>query len=226
MPFHALRTLAPRLVPLMVFSVFAAGCAGSLRPAAAPPAPLPDENAAFTVNAAPTEVLDAATVALVNSNFSIALTNERIGLLQTEFVPLASVQAAHRDSAGQALRLDRLQMRVTVTVQERAGAQLVQVKGSFQRTGRATDVDGVLARYWLERVTQDFADALGASYRPRVTDADYAGAVAQVVDARNGAPSATGHNVVRAVAIVAVLLFVATLVTGVLSPGTADGTGS
>ena len=218
-----LRSLAPGLVPLLAACLFAAGCTTVRRGTPTPPVPLADETAAFTVDADPVAVLDAATVTLVNNNFTITLANERIGLLQTEYVSLARVQAARPDSLA-VEGLGALQMRVTVTVQERGGARLLQVKGSFQRTGRTTEADDLVARYWLERITQDLAAALGASYQPRITDAAYAQAVRQGEADDTPAASVAGSSAVRAIAIVAVLLFVATLVTGVFSPGTASGT--
>lgn len=219
MHLHSLRVLAPGLIPVLALSLFVAGCASTLRSAAPAPVQLPDENTAFTAEVEPVRVLDAATIALVTHNFAISLTNDRIGLLQTEYLPMSSLQAARRDTL--APRLDRLRMRVTVALQERTGGQLVQIKGSYQRVGPTTGADDLIARYWLERLTQEIATNVGISYRPRITDAMYAQAALEM---RRESPTAavTSNNVVRALAIVAGLLFVVTLFSGVLTPGAAE----
>lgn len=221
MKLEPIRLLARGLVPVLVFTVFAAGCTATVRTPAAPAAPLPDERATFETEAAPMDVLDAATLVLINSNFTIALANERVGLVQTEYLPLSTVQAAWRDSLGLGLRLNRLAMRVTVSTLEQPGGHLIQVKGSFQRSGRGTEVDDLVARYWLERITQEIAARVDVSYRPHVTEATYVQAVREASAAADASNPVTSHTAVRAVAIVAALLFAATLVTGVLNPGAA-----
>lgn len=219
MTLSSMRSLACRLVPLLSLCVLAAGCSSLGRGQA--PRPLADERASFTTGAGTTEILDAATVVLVNRSFTLALVNERVGLLQTEFVPLRTLQVGAPDlHAGNTYR-DDLAMRVTLSVERRAGEALVQVRGMFQRRGEGSEMDAVVTRYWTERIAADIAERLEAPFTPEVTEAMY-------VEALQGSRevarrlSATGDHVMRAVGIVAVVLFAATLITGVLSPGTAE----
>jgi len=205
-------------VPILSFSLFIAGCSGANR-SARQTSPLHDENTAFNTSAELVDVLDVATVVFVNNNYSIAMANERIGLVQTDYVSLGNLQTARPDSLIRTPLVNRITMRITLNVEERAGSRLVQLRGAYQRDGARAEVDNVLARFWLERITQDIAESLEESFRPRISLSDYAEAVQEVESQQSETPDFMRNNVVRAVGITALVLFAVTLIAGVFSPG-------
>ena len=217
-----IQRLAPLLVPILSFSLFVAGCAGVNR-STQNTAPLHDENTAFSTNAELVKVLDVATVIFVNNNYSITLANERIGLLQTDYVSLGSLQTARPDSLVRTPLVNNISMRITLNVEERAGSRMVQFRGAFQRDGRGSEADNLIARYWLERITQDIAESLDVTFRPRIALSDYAEAVKNAEAEQSGTPDFMNNNIVRAIGITALVLFTVTLITGVFSPGASEG---
>lgn len=218
MSCSSFRPAAPLIVPMLCMCLFAAGCS-SLRPGSADePTQLTDESVAFIAAATAVRIFDATTLVLVNHNFTVALTNERLGLIQTEYVPLTALQATLPDTLETTGRLRGLEVRITLNVDERADDSLIQLRASVRRVaGTATEDDSVIARYWLEHLAARLADSLDTTFERRVTRAMYTAALRGENSAGGGGVPAT--SVVRAAAIVIVGLFVATLLSGVFSPG-------
>ena len=216
MSCSSFRRSAPLLVPVLCICMLLAGCSTLQRTQQAP-TQLTDESVAFIAPATSVRIFDATTLVLVNHNFTVALTNERLGLIQTEYVPLTALQATLNDSLSGVGRLRGLEMRVTLNVDERADDSLIQLRASVQRvSGTATEDDSVIARYWLEHLADRLANSLDVTYPRRITRAIYTAALSGTNSAGGGARSS---GVVRAAAIVVVALFVATLLSGVFSPG-------
>lgn len=214
MSCSSLRRTAPLLIPLLCLCLFSAGCSTLQRSPQA--TQLTDESLAFIAPATAVRIFDATTLVLVNHNFTVALTNERLGLIQTDYVALTALQATLADSLESVGRLRGLEIRVTLNVDERADDSLVQLRASVRRvSGRATADDSVIARYWLEHLADRLSESLDADYERRVTRAMYTEAL-QGASSGGGAPAS---GVVRAAAIVMVGLFVATLLSGVFRPG-------
>lgn len=177
------------------------GCAATRPPAPVTPAPV-----AFTTTAAREAVLDAATTLLVAQHFTLTLANDRVGLLQTDYLPMSALPADSLPPApGSYL------MRVTVTVEPRGAERYVQLAGAVQRTGRSTPGDAVMVRYRLERLAAALAGAVGASYTPQVSAEAYAAAATP--------PRSRFGGAARAVGIVTAVLFASTLAVGALGPG-------
>lgn len=222
MPRVLFGHLAPVLLPLLAFGIFLSGCTSvTLRtPEPAAPAPLAVETVAFTTPAPQADVLDAATLALVANNFSITLANERLGLLQTDYLPLSNLLSAQADTLTNPALLERFLIKLTLHTEDRAGVQHVQVKGTFQRVGAARDADNLLGLYWLERITEDVADALEAPFPLRITDELYIEALGEAPTARTN--QQTGRTRLQSAFIAAGFvfgaLFVLTLLTGALLP--------
>lgn len=193
------------------------GCAGTREVAA--PVDSGSETVTFLSSATKEEVMDDATAALVSSDFTITLANERLGLLQTDYASVAAVERAYGDSTSSHPALRDLYVRLTVNTESRGEDQVVQFKGSFQRIGPGSAPDRLIGLYWMERLAEDVARRGGGEYAPRVSGEIYARALENTVvpDARRNT-SRVGQSM-RAVGIVAAVLFAATLLAGVFTPG-------
>lgn len=204
-------------LPLLLMVALLTGCA-STRQQAPPPAAL-SERVAFTTSADRVQVVDQATAALVAHNFTITLVNERIGLLQTDYVPLTALRTAVGDSLLQHPGMADLMMRVTLNTEPGAGTTQVQMQGTFQRIGRsATGSDLLIGLYGLEQVAQDVARSLNARYIPQVTHEVYQRAL-HGEGPMSQTPQAKLSRAMRAVGIVAAVLFAATLAISGFGPG-------
>ena len=178
------------------------------------------ESVAFTTDMSRIRAVDSGTSALVSSNFSITLANDRIGLIQTDYVPVAVVREALIETTAVTSRaLDDLLMRITVNAEERDRTTFVQVKGSFQRIGGApTANDEIVGLYWMERVTDRMARGVNATYRPQVSDSVYAHVLSQSGDTDSSNTSGL-RRPVKAIGLVAAALFAMTLLLGTFGPG-------
>ena len=207
-----IRLVAPWLVPVLCASLLVSGCASIQLNSG--PSQLPDESVSLITTLAQESVFDAATLVFLNHNFAVELSNERIGVLQTDYLPLTAVEATLPDSLRAGGRIKGLEMRITLNLQERADDNLVRLRASVQRTnGRAAEADKLIARYWLEHVAFALASELDTTFHRNVSRRDYVAAT----ETRNAAiPSS---RIVRGGAIILIALFVATLISGVLSPG-------
>ena len=211
MSFHFLRRMAPWLVPVVSASIFSVGCA-TLQPNSAP-AQLPDETVAFISRGGAEQIFDAATLVFLNHNFSVALENDRIGILQTEYVAIPALQATQPDSLHVGGRIEGLEIRLTMNLDQRADDSLIRLRASVRRVrGRPADADNVIARYWLEHMAHQLANELDSTFEREVSRRMYLDAV------RSRGAALPSSRLVRAGAIVLIGLFVASLLSGVLSP--------
>lgn len=184
--------------------------------------PMVMERVTFSTPAERTDVIDAAAATLIANNFSITMVNDRFGLLQTDYVTLTSIPGTVLDSLAHVGGLDKMMMRVTINMEERAGTQHVVLKGTYQRLGKTTSQgDNLIGLYWLERVAEEIAHTLGATYVAQVSDGLY-------IEAMEGRVQAVGgrgyqHRPVaalRAVGIVAAVIFASSLAIGTFGPST------
>jgi hypothetical protein len=204
-------------LPLLLIMSLLTGCT-STRPSATPPAAL-SERVAFTTSADRVQVVDQATAALVAHNFTITLVNERIGLLQTDYVPLTALRPMVGDSLLQRPGMADLLMRVTLNTESGEGATQVQMQGTFQRLGRGpASADPLIGLYGLEQVAQEVARSLNARYTPQVTNEVYQRALLGGGTA-SLTPRAHLSRAMRAVGIVAAVLFATTLAISGFGPG-------
>lgn len=172
------------LVPLVVVGLFASSCTPRQRiilsPSTQQPVPTSPniESLGFTTYSSNTAVLDVATSVLASNNFTITLANDRLGLLQTDYLPINTLLTTRVDTLTRGAALERLLLKVTVHTEFREGAQYVQLTGAIQRIGRGTRADNLIGLYWLERLANDMAQGVGTAYFPQVTDEVYAAALA------------------------------------------------
>lgn len=193
------------------------GCTGPREVAA--PVDSGSETVVFLSDASKDRLVDAATAALVGSDFTITLANERLGLLQTDYASISGLERAYGDSLSENPALKDLYVRITVNAETRDDGQIVQVKGSFQRLGGGSAPDRLIGLYWMERLAEDIARSTDSEYVARVSTDIYGRALenASLPDPSKR-PSRLGQSA-RAVGIVAAVLFAATLLSGVFSPG-------
>ena len=204
---------------LILLLLAATGCAGTREIPA--PYEAGTEAVAFVTNATKDQVIDAATTALVGSDFTITIANERLGLLQTDYASVAGIEAAFGDSTSGDPALKSLYVRLTVNAESRDDQRLVQIKGTFQRMDGGTAPDRLIGLYWMERMAGEMARATDSEYIPRVSDEIYAKALENAnIPGPMTNRSRFGQSA-KAVGIVAAVLFAATLLAGVFSPAAA-----
>ena len=204
------------VLPLVL--VVLAGCAGT-RNVATTPVDVGVETVAFATEAEQVAVLDEATAVLIAHDFTITLANERLGLLQTDYASVATVEALRPDTTDAHPALDNLYMRLTVNTVDRNGVRHVQLKGNFQRLAGGSAPDRLIGLYWMERLAGDMAAGLDADYVDRVSSETYDQALANAVLPGQKPPRSEQMNRgLRAVGIVSAVLFAATLAAGVLAP--------
>lgn len=179
------------------------------------------ETVAFTTTHDRLDVLDTATSVLVGSNFTITLANERLGLLQTDYVSLVTASEALADTVDYSPdRLRNLVMRVTLNAEDRGETTFVQLKGSFQRLSGTPRVgDDLIGLFWLERVGRRIATPLDVEYRQQLADSTYA----ELLGAPVEQTTATGRTADvkragKAVGILIAVLFALTLAVGAFGP--------
>ncbi|GAB5521567.1 MAG: hypothetical protein RhofKO_38180 [Rhodothermales bacterium] len=176
MPRHFLNSLATVLGPLIGLGLLLSGCAstGSTSSDALPPL---RESVVFQTSQERMQVVDAATAILVANNFPITLANERLGLIQTGYMPLTTLLGTYADADDNAA-LDQLMMKVTLNTEARGDGQLVQLVGTFQRTGSSPTADNLIGLYWLERLGESIAAETQAPFVASVSDEIYTDALA------------------------------------------------
>ncbi len=179
------------------------------------------ETVAFTTTHDRLDVLDTATSVLVGSNFTITLANERLGLLQTDYVPLITASQALADSINYSPeRLQNLVMRVTLNAENRGETTFVQLKGSFQRLSGTPRVgDDLIGLFWLERIGRRIAAPLDVAYRQQLPDSTYAELLsAPVQETAETGRTAEIKRAGKAVGILIAVLFALTLAVGAFGP--------
>jgi len=177
------------------------------------------ETVAFTTTSDRVSIIDAATSVLVSSNFSITLANDRIGLLQTDYVPISSVQSVFADSVSGLPLGDEMLMRVTVNTEDQGESNYVQVKGSFQLVSGTGHAESLVGLFWLERVARRMANSLDVDYTRQLSDSTYAQALRGAVASDRTTRTSRWSSAGRAVGIVVAVLFAATLMISTFGPG-------
>lgn len=216
-----LQHMRPVLAMMLACSLFIVGCAP--RPVVNPRvsgASTRVETVAFTTDSSRVHVLDVATSVLIDGDFTITLANERLGLVQTDYVPLHVLRSAYPDSievvSGQ---LSELLMRVTVNAEDRGDLSFVQMKGSIQRlSGADRSSDRMVGLYWLERLGKQVTDEIGVEYVQQLSDSTYAEVVSRPAGPQKGSEESGARRAVRAAGIVAAVLFALTLAVGAFGP--------
>lgn len=230
-PFFSL--CARCLGPLLVLGLVASGCTPRqsiiLAPNTAQPTPTSPniESLGFTTYASNTSVLDVATSVLASNNFTITLANDRLGLLQTDYLPLSTLLTTRVDTLTRNAALDRLLLKMTVHTEFREGAQYVQLTGAIQRVGRGTRADNLIGLYWLERLANDMAEGVGTAYFPQVTDEVYAAALAGNLElgpepgfgGRNTTNQPNFRTALLGLGAIVGIIAVVTLLGNLLAPG-------
>lgn len=209
--------MARSSIPPVLLLLLVTGCAGTRE---LPPAPTEagTEAVAFLTDATKDEVIDAATAALVGSDFTITIANERLGLLQTDYASVAGIEVAYGDSTSDDPALKSLYVRLTVNAETRDDQRLVQIKGTFQRMGGGTAPDRLIGLYWMERMAAEIARATESDYVPRVSDEIYTQALENATIPTGTQSRSRFGQSAKALGIVAAVLFAATLLAGVFSP--------
>lgn len=206
------------LMAVLIWSFFVTGCTAP-RVTVAPTLADRMETVAFTSMADRVDIVDHATSALIRSNFAITLANDRIGLVQSDFVPLSRVQEALADTMAAPADFRNILMRITVNAERGDEAKFVQVKGTFQRiSGAARSSDQLVGLYWLEQVTKRIAADVEAPFTHQIADSTYA----RIVDTGTAPPTDSRRSAISGAARVAgvlfVVLFVVTLASGAFGP--------
>lgn len=203
---------------VIAWSLLVAGCTAP-RMASTPVRVDQVESVAFTSMAERVDIVDQATSVLVRSNFAITLANDRIGLVQSDFVPLSRVQRALADTLASVPDFDNILMRVAVNAERGDETKYVQVKGTFQRiSGQPKNTDDLIGLYWLEQLTNRIASGVDAPFTPQVSDSTYA----QLMMG-NGTPddepdSPGFSGALKVAGVLVAVLFVVTLASGAFGP--------
>jgi hypothetical protein len=206
------------LIVLLVWSFFVTGCTAP-RVTIAPVRADHVETVAFTSMADRVDIVDMATSALIRSNFSITLANDRIGLVQSDFIPLLRVQKALNDTLDVVPDFDNLLVRITVNAERGDEAKYVQVKGTFQRiSGSVQPSDQMLGLYWLEQVAERIAADVEAPFTHQVSDSTYARLLAARGNSKEKGKRSRISGAVRVAGVLFATLFVVTLASGAFGP--------
>jgi len=153
------------------------------------------------------EIIQAAASLLLTQGFSLHLVNEKIGVIETDFVPLALLAQASLSSSPPL----KGQLKISLKVDSLAGKNLIQIHG-FMRSNQKP-YEQLVALFLLESFTQSLAHAIGTSYTPHITRELLESAIK-----RSSTPS---HRIMRGViafGIIAGLIFTVSLLTGTLTP--------
>lgn len=212
------RSFVRPVATIMAWSILVAGCT-SARTATTPVKVDHVESVAFTSMAERVDIVDQATSALIGSNFSITLANDRIGLVQSDFVPLSRVQSALADTLDPVDDFNNILMRVAVNAERGDETKYVQVKGTFQRiAGTPRTTDDLVGLYWLEQLTDRIASGVDAPFTHQVSDSTYV----QLLN--SGAPQAEAEEspgfggALKVAGVLVIILFVVELASGAFGP--------
>lgn len=199
------------------WSLLVAGCATPRR-SATPVVADHVETVAFTSMADRVDIVDQATSALISANFAITLANDRIGLVQSDFIPLSRVQMALADSLPQQADFNNILLRVAINAERGNETKYVQVKGTFQRiAGQPRTTDDLVGLYWLEQLTSRMADGLDAPFVHQVSDSTYARLLStSQPQEEEKSPGISGA--LKVVGVLVAVLFVVQLASGAFGP--------
>lgn len=212
------RSLVRPIACMMAWSLLVAGCT-STRPVSTPAQVDHVESVAFTSMAERVDIVDQATSALVASNFSITLANDRIGLVQSDFVPLSQVQLALADTLDPVPDFSNILMRVAVNAERGDETKYVQVKGTFQRiAGVPRSTDDLVGLYWLEQLTDRIASGVDAPFTHQVSDSTYVQLLASSAPEQESDESPGFSGALKVAGVLVVILFVVELASGAFGP--------
>ncbi len=177
------------------------------------------ESVAFTSMADRIDIVDQATSALISSNFSITLANDRIGLVQTDYVSVSTVQQALADTLAHVPDLDNLLMKVAINAEERDESVFVQIKGTFQRiSGQTRPMDNLIGLYWLEQLANEIATGVDAQYVHELDTETYATLISDLSTEDSKRANTGLRGAMKAGGILVVVLFALTLLAGSFGP--------
>ncbi len=203
---------------VLAWSLLVAGCTAP-RTATTPVQVDHVETVAFTSMAERVDIVDQATSALISSNFAITLANDRIGLVQSDFVPLSRVQQALADTLDPVPDFSNILMRVAVNAERGDETKFVQVKGTFQRIGgTARSTDDLIGLYWLEQLTSKIASGIDAPFSHQVSDSTYVQLLAEGSAPIEEDESPGIGGAIKVVGILLAVLFVVELASGAFGP--------
>lgn len=177
------------------------------------------ETVAFTSTAERLDIIDRATFTLIGANFSITLANDRIGLVQTDFVSVSTVQRAIADSLAPHPDLENILIRVSVNADQRDETVFVQVKGTFQRIGGDVNpADNLIGLYWLEKLASKMASEVEAQFNHQLSDSTYSRLIleSQSIPKEQKSPGLGGA--IKVGGIIVAVLFAVTLAFGAFGP--------
>ena len=165
------------------------------------------------------DIVDQATSTLIRANFAITLANDRIGLVQSDYIPLSSVQASLADTLAPVADFKNLLMRVAVNAERGEETKFVQVKGTFQRVaGTPKQTDELIGLYWLEQVAAKMAAGVDAPFAHQVSDSTYTQLLGQVANPVEETKSPGVGGAIKVVGILMAVLFVVQLASGAFGP--------
>jgi len=204
---------------VLSWTLLLAGCAQT-RVATPVPSRNHIESVAFTSTASRVDIIDQATSTLVSSNFSITLANDRIGLVQSDFVSISTVEQALADTLDFISDHDNLLMRVAVNAEERDETVFVSVKGTFQRvSGASRSTDNLIGLYWLEQLAEEMATGVDAQFTHQLSDSTYVQILGESSLAVEEPKSPGLGGAVKAGGIILAILFVVQLASGAFGAG-------
>jgi len=181
------------------------------------------ETVAFTSMAERVDIVDRATSALVGSNFAITLANDRIGLVQSDFVPLSRVQQALADTLDPEPDFRNILMRVAVNAERGDETKYVQVKGTFQRiAGSPRSTDDLIGLYWLEQLTDRIASGVDAPFTHQISDSTYVQLLSSSAPEEEINESPGLNGALKVAGVLLVVLFVVNLASGAFGPVTSS----
>jgi len=177
------------------------------------------ESVAFTSMAERVDIVDQATSTLVSANFAITLANDRIGLVQSDFIPISAVQAAVADTLDPVADLSNILMRVAINAERGDETKYVQVKGTFRRiAGAARPTDDLIGLYWLEQVAAQVADGVDANFAHQLSDSTYSTLILDAAAPVEEEESPGVMGAIKVGGVILAVLFVVQLASGAFGP--------
>lgn len=213
------RKFTAFIVILVSHSLLIAGCTQTRY--VSDPAPNRNlvETVAFTTMESRETIVDHAIATLVANNFSITLANDRLGLIQTDYINVLSLQNALADSMEVVKDLANLLMKVSVNAQSSNESVFVQVKGTFQRiNGAPKPSDNLIGLYWMEQLTAHIAKQVDAPFAHQLTDSTYFQLVQDAKVATNKKNNTGVRGALKVGGILVAILFAVTLLAGSFGP--------
>ncbi len=122
------------------------------------------ESTALLTDASTEKILEEAISLLMARNLPLAVVNERLGIIQTEYVPASMIDTS-LGAAGHAVQLT-----FSLNVDSLLGRRRVQLR-AFSRAPDRTSVQP-LTRYLLDTLAAELGHRLGVPYHPRIQRKD------------------------------------------------------